>query len=322
MDDKTNELLERLAVSSLEKCLARLSKVSAGTWRMESAGVRRETLEDALKRHDFKSSGAAAVYFNVPGEFPFASLALFEPDEIEYISKCFPGYFFSGDRALKPSEEVMLLELGNILLNSVVGAVSDGLKKIFMPAVPRYIQGDARRLAGELGAIMDLQRNFRIITLALDSRCGKNVSRSEMFAVIPEELADELERRSHGAAKTANIMKILIVDDNVMIRGMLRDLLEQMGHEVAGEAEESEGAIRVFTAVRPEVVFLDLIMPGKSGIEVLEELRKIDPGAKIVIVTAVEQERMDKKIFEKGVNAIIRKPFSYEELEKTIAQIM
>ena len=117
-------------------------------------------------------------------------------------------------------------------------------------------------------------------------------------------------------------MKVLIVDDNIMIRGMVRDLLEQMGHEVAGEAEEGDEAVRVFSALRPDVVFLDLILPGKSGMEVLEEIREIDPKAKIVIVTAVEQERIDTKIFEKGVNAIIRKPFSYEELEKTIKQIM
>lgn len=113
----------------------------------------------------------------------------------------------------------------------------------------------------------------------------------------------------------------MIVDDNVMIRGMLRDLLEQMGHEVAGEAEEGDTAIKVFAAVRPDAVFLDLIMPGRSGMEVLGEIRKIDPKAKVIIVTAVEQERIDKQITDFGVTAIIRKPFTYDEVETTLAQL-
>ena len=116
-------------------------------------------------------------------------------------------------------------------------------------------------------------------------------------------------------------MKLMIVDDNVMIRGMLRDMLELMGHEIAGEAEEGDTAIKVFSAVRPDAVFLDMIMPGKSGMEVLAEIRKIDPQAKVVIVTAVEQERIDKQINDCGVTAIIRKPFTYDELEDTLKRI-
>ena len=116
-------------------------------------------------------------------------------------------------------------------------------------------------------------------------------------------------------------MKALVVDDNVMVRGMIRDLLDQMGHEVAGEAEEGDAAIRLYAELRPDVVFLDLIMPGKSGLEVLKEIRAIDPKAKIVMVTAVEQERLDAGIFENGVNAIIRKPFTYDDFETTIQRI-
>ncbi|MBU2574912.1 MAG: hypothetical protein KKH28_12625 [Elusimicrobia bacterium] len=202
MDDKASGLLEQLAVLSLEKCLARLSKVSAGTWRMESAGVSRETLEDAVKRHGFRNSKAAAVYFNVTGEFPFVALMLFEPDDIELVSKCFLAIGlkrlvdpFPKAPGITQPQEMMLLELGNIILNSFVSAVSEGLKKIIMPSVPQYIQGDAQRLVGELGTIADLKQNFRIITLALDIQCGKDVSKSTVFGIIPEKLANELERR-------------------------------------------------------------------------------------------------------------------------------
>ena len=117
-------------------------------------------------------------------------------------------------------------------------------------------------------------------------------------------------------------MKVLIVDDNALTRTMLKTLLEQMGHEVAGEAEDGDGAVRVFSALRPDVVFLDLILPGKSGMEVLEEIREIDPKAKIVVISAVEQEEMNKKLSNKGASAILRKPFSYDEFKEFLKRIM
>ncbi|MBI4802118.1 MAG: response regulator [Elusimicrobia bacterium] len=113
-------------------------------------------------------------------------------------------------------------------------------------------------------------------------------------------------------------MKALIVEDNSLTRTMLKTLLEQLKWEVVGEAEDGKEAVKAFTELRPEVVFLDLILPGKSGMEVLEELRKIDPGAKVVIITAVEQDEINKMLSDRGAAVILRKPFSYEEFRKII----
>ena len=113
-------------------------------------------------------------------------------------------------------------------------------------------------------------------------------------------------------------MKVLIVDDNDMMREVIGTFLGQLKHEILGEAENGDEAIKSFTALRPDLVLLDMVMPGKSGLEVLEEIRKIDPKAKVVVITAVEQEGIDKKIYEKGATAIIRKPFSCDELEKAL----
>ena len=195
MDAKEIGILGRLAVSSLEKCLAKLSAVSAGTWRVDSISVSPATPGDAFKRHDF-TNPAAAVYFNVEGEFPFASVMLFDPQDIECISKCFLGYSFPGAPGLKQSEEAMLVELGNIVLNSVVSAVSDGLKKILTPTIPSYAHGDAGLIVEELGTVMDAEQRCRVIIIRLAIQCGGLVSTSELFGLIPEKLADELERRS------------------------------------------------------------------------------------------------------------------------------
>ena len=113
-------------------------------------------------------------------------------------------------------------------------------------------------------------------------------------------------------------MKVLIVDDNVLTRTMIKDVLLEMAHQVAGEAENGDEAIKLYKELSPDLVLLDLIMPGKTGLEVLEELRSINPVAKVVMVTAVQQDEISKQLFEKGATAILHKPFSYGEFEAVL----
>lgn len=113
-------------------------------------------------------------------------------------------------------------------------------------------------------------------------------------------------------------MKILLVDDNLLTRSMIRDLLTEMGHQVAGEAEDGDEAIKLFTELKPELVLLDMIMPGKTGLETLKELKALDPAARIVMVTAVQQDELERQLLEGGAAAILHKPFMYGELEAVI----
>lgn len=110
-------------------------------------------------------------------------------------------------------------------------------------------------------------------------------------------------------------MKVLLVEDNALTRYTIRSLVEKLGHEVVAEAEDAAGAVKSFREHKPDVVFLDLILPGKSGVEILEDLRAVDPAAKVVVVTAVEQEEIDRRLADKGVAAILRKPFSFDDFK-------
>lgn len=116
-------------------------------------------------------------------------------------------------------------------------------------------------------------------------------------------------------------MKVLIVDDNVMTRSLIKDLLTEMGHEVTGEAENGDEAVREFTSRRPDLVLLDLIMPGKNGLQVLEELKAIDPAPRVVMVTAVQQEVITRELMEKGAAGVLHKPFMYEELDALLKSL-
>lgn len=110
-------------------------------------------------------------------------------------------------------------------------------------------------------------------------------------------------------------MKVLLVEDNALTRYTIKALLDKLGHEVVGEAETAAAAVEGFAAHRPDVVFLDLVLPGKSGVDVLDDLRSIDPKVRVVVITAVEQDEVDKKLSNKGVQAILRKPFSFEDFK-------
>lgn len=110
-------------------------------------------------------------------------------------------------------------------------------------------------------------------------------------------------------------MRVLLVDDNALTRFTIKSLLDKLGHEVVAEAEDGAAAVKFFSELKPDVVFLDLILPGKSGVEILEDLRAVDPAARVVVVTAVEQDEIDRRLTDKGVAAILRKPFSFEDFK-------
>lgn len=117
-------------------------------------------------------------------------------------------------------------------------------------------------------------------------------------------------------------MKVLLVEDNALTRYTIKSLLLKLGHEVVGEAEDAQSAVEAYRQLKPDVVFLDLILPGRSGVEVLGDLRAVDPAAKIVVVTAVEQDEIDKRLADKGVDAILRKPFSYEDFKTLMRDLV
>ena len=113
-------------------------------------------------------------------------------------------------------------------------------------------------------------------------------------------------------------MKILMVDDSDITRELMRTFLQDMGHQVVGEAENGNEAVEAFTNLKPDLVLMDLVMPGKTGLEALQEIIAADPSAKVVMVTAVQQDAMSQELLAKGAIAVLRKPFSYPELEEAL----
>ena len=193
MNTEENGILERLASLSIERCLVKLSKVSAGTWKLAGVSGSRGMVEAAVGQYDFRGRAAAAVYMDINGDAPLFSMMLFEPEDMDCISKCFMGYSFPRTQSISMSEEVMLLELGNIILNSLTNSVLNALRRSIMPSTPQFIAGAQSAIVAGLGARMDLKQNFRIVTVSLVMQSGNVSSSSTVFVLIPEELAQELE---------------------------------------------------------------------------------------------------------------------------------
>ena len=108
------------------------------------------------------------------------------------------------------------------------------------------------------------------------------------------------------------------------MREMLRDILADSGYEIVGEAADGEQAVSMFREVQPDLVTLDIVMPRKSGLEALREIRGLDPGARIVMCSALGQEAMVMEALEAGAQDFIVKPFKPDQalgvIEKAISK--
>ena len=115
-------------------------------------------------------------------------------------------------------------------------------------------------------------------------------------------------------------MRVLIVDDAMFMRMMLKDILSKNGYEVVGEAANGREAIDKYIELRPDLVLLDITMPEMDGIEALKKIKMIEPKAKIIMCSAMGQQNMVIEAIQNGAIDFIVKPFQQnrvlESLEK------
>jgi len=113
-------------------------------------------------------------------------------------------------------------------------------------------------------------------------------------------------------------MRILIAEDETIIRLDLRQLLERAGHEIAGEARDGEEAIALARDLEPELVIMDVKMPKLDGIEAAKRILDEQP-LPIVLLTAYGQEELVNRAVEAGVFGYLVKPFREQDLVPAIA---
>lgn len=115
---------------------------------------------------------------------------------------------------------------------------------------------------------------------------------------------------------------LLITDDALIIRTMVRDAAEAAGWEVVAEAGNGQDAIDAYSQTRPAAVTLDLVMPHYDGLYALRGIKELDAEARVVVVSALEQRGVLKEAFRLGASDFILKPFDKAALAATLDQLV
>lgn len=112
--------------------------------------------------------------------------------------------------------------------------------------------------------------------------------------------------------------RVLVADDASFMREMIREIIEGDDFEVIAEAADGIEAVEAFEEHRPDLVTMDIVMPRRSGIESVKEIIGVDPGAHIVMCSALGQEALVMEALKAGACDFIVKPFKPDAVLQTL----
>ena len=119
--------------------------------------------------------------------------------------------------------------------------------------------------------------------------------------------------------------KVLIVDDSLYMRKLIEGILTNAGYEIVAEASDATEALDKFKQVNPNLVTMDIIMPEDRGMDAISAVRQMvqqDSSVKVIMVSALGQEKFIKEAIEAGAKDFIIKPFDEAKVVKKIEQAL
>lgn len=116
--------------------------------------------------------------------------------------------------------------------------------------------------------------------------------------------------------------RILIVDDAKFMRLTLSNILMKANHEVVGEGENGREAVELYRQLHPDLVTLDITMPEMSGLDAIKEIKKEFPQAKVIMCSAMGQQKMVVESIEAGAKDFIVKPFDEGRVLDAINRVL
>lgn len=114
---------------------------------------------------------------------------------------------------------------------------------------------------------------------------------------------------------------VLIVDDSMYMRSVIKDALEQSGYRVVGQASNGEEAIDMAFDLQPDIITLDNILPDMIGIDILKVYNEERLSSKVIMISAVGQESVIQEGLTLGAKAYIVKPFTSDQLLEAVKQL-
>jgi len=115
--------------------------------------------------------------------------------------------------------------------------------------------------------------------------------------------------------------KVLIVDDSLYMRTIIKDTLSEAGYEIIGQAANGESAIDMALELQPDIITLDNILPDMLGLDILRTLKGEGLASKILMISAVGQQSVIEEGLKLGAENYIVKPFSSEQLLEAVKKL-
>ena len=113
---------------------------------------------------------------------------------------------------------------------------------------------------------------------------------------------------------TPSTKRLLVVDDAMIMRAIIKDTAKKAGWEVVGEATNGAEAVSQFRDLKPDMTTLDIVMPEMDGVEALRAIRGEDPQARVVMISAIDQRAKLNECIQLGALDFIVKPFDKQRL--------
>lgn len=260
------------------------------------AGIRGAAKGVAM-REGAGANATAAVRITINGRLNGDVFIVFEDNTALKVASLMMKKLMGTEVSLEtvtPGAEEALKELANVTLGRAVGKLKDlGLESttISPPTIHSSVEDVACVMTGKsFVAIPFVMGNLGRVELALSLTIAPRV------------------------VEGANAKKVLVVDDSVFQRDVLKMLLHNHGYAVVGEAGGGEEALRLFRELQPDVVTLDIIMPGMDGVDTLQKIKEVNPAARVIMVSSISDKDRIVECRRLGAEYYILKPFDPEKV--------
>jgi len=115
---------------------------------------------------------------------------------------------------------------------------------------------------------------------------------------------------------------LLVTDDAMIMREIIKDAAQESGWTIAGEAANGQEAVERHAECQPDVMTLDLVMPEFDGLHALRNIMAKNPDAKVLIVSALDQQHVLKEALELGASDFIVKPFEKDRMVNALESLL
>ena len=115
---------------------------------------------------------------------------------------------------------------------------------------------------------------------------------------------------------------VLVCDDAIFMRTMITDILNQAGYDIVGEAESGSQAVQRYRDLKPDLVTMDIVMPDMGGIDAVREIIREDPGAKILMCSAMGQQALVIEAIQAGARDFVVKPFQPSRVLEAVQRVL